>query len=174
MNTPPSDGIAAFGNLSSVVDVDVFADGTIDLAPTAMPLPSQLTNTEDRIVVSAAGSLGSPAAGSLHRPGSDSDRLTNSGRYKLLFALVMKRTIGRFHPYTGIRNIVSHYYGISIGFVSCSTVQHSIVYSIVGEVQCISLPTCHFVKGFRNASEDVEFTCNILHKQRTMQTIKGL
>ena len=78
MNTPPSDGIAAFGNLSPVVDVDVFADETIDLAPTAMPLPSQLANTEDSTIVPAAGSLGSPAAGSLHRPGSDSNRLTES------------------------------------------------------------------------------------------------
>ena len=91
MNTPSSDGIATFGNLSPVVDVDVFADETIDLAPTAMPLSSQLA-TEDGTIVPAtgrvgspaAGSLGSPAAGSLHRPGSDSDRLTESQLRQLL------------------------------------------------------------------------------------------
>jgi hypothetical protein len=92
MNTPPSEDIAAFGNLSPVVDVDVFADETVDLAPTTMPLPSQLANTEDGTIVPAAGSLGSPAAGSLgcpaagslHRPGSDSDRLTESQLRQIL------------------------------------------------------------------------------------------
>ena len=84
MNTPSSDGIAAFGNLSPVVDVDVFSDETIDLAPPAMPLPSQLANTEDSTIVSAAGSLGSPAAGSRYRPGSDSDRLTESQLRQIL------------------------------------------------------------------------------------------
>jgi hypothetical protein len=68
MNTPPSEGIAVFDNLSPVVDRDVFADETIDFAPTAMPLPSQLANTEDSTIVPAAGSLGSPAAGSLEVP----------------------------------------------------------------------------------------------------------
>ena len=84
MNTPPSDGIAAFGNLSPVVDLDVFADETIDLAAPAMPLPSQLANTEDSTIDPAAGSLGSPAAGSLYRPGSDSDRLTESQLRQIL------------------------------------------------------------------------------------------
>jgi hypothetical protein len=73
MNTPPAEDIATFGNLSPVVDVDVFADETIDLAPTL------LANTEDSTIVPSAGSLGSPAAGSLHRQGSEStDRLTES------------------------------------------------------------------------------------------------
>ena len=84
MNTPSSDGIAAFGNLSPVVDVDVFADETIDLAPPAMPLSSQLANTEDGTIVPATGSVGSPAAGSLYRPGNDSDRLTESQLRQLL------------------------------------------------------------------------------------------
>jgi hypothetical protein len=79
MNTPPSEDIATFGNLSPMIDVDVFADETIDLAPTTMPLPSQLSNTEDSTIVPAAGSLGSPAAGSLHRQGSEpTDLLTES------------------------------------------------------------------------------------------------
>jgi hypothetical protein len=79
MNTPPSDDIATFGNLSPVVDVDVFAYETVDLAPTTMPMPSQLANTEDSTIVPAAGSLGSSATGSLHRQGSEStDRLTEN------------------------------------------------------------------------------------------------
>jgi hypothetical protein len=85
MNTPPSDDIATFGNFSPVVDVDVFAVEMIDLAPTIMPLQSQLANTEDNTIVPAAGSLGSPAPGSLNRQGSEStDRLTENQLRQLL------------------------------------------------------------------------------------------
>ena len=53
-----------FGNMSPVVNHDVFPDDMTDLAPTPILLPSQLTVTEDSIIVPAAGSLGRlPAAG---------------------------------------------------------------------------------------------------------------
>ena len=47
----------SFDNLSPVVNHDVFADDMIDLAPTTMPLPSQLANMEDSTIVPTAGSL---------------------------------------------------------------------------------------------------------------------
>ena len=71
--------------LSPVINVDVFADEFIDLAPPTLPLPSQLANAEESTIVSAAGSVGSPAAGSLNRRGSDiPDRLTESQLRQLL------------------------------------------------------------------------------------------
>ena len=59
-----------FDNMSPVVNHDIFADDMTDMAPTPILLPSQLVVTEDSTIVPAAGSLGSPAAGSLHRHGS--------------------------------------------------------------------------------------------------------
>lgn len=74
-----------FGNMSPVVNHDIFADDMTDRAPTPIPLPSQLVVMEDSTIVPAAGSLGSPAAGSLHRHGSEStDRLTESQLRQLL------------------------------------------------------------------------------------------
>ena len=74
-----------FGNVSPVVNNDVFADDMIDLAPTPIPLPSQLAKTEDSTIVPAAGRLGSPAAGSLHLHGSGlTGRLTESQLRQLL------------------------------------------------------------------------------------------
>ena len=85
MENQPSDTMENnFGNLSPVVNHDIFADDMTDIAP-RQPLPSQLVVTEDSTIVPAAGSLGSPAAGSLQQHGSEStDRLTESQLRQLL------------------------------------------------------------------------------------------
>jgi hypothetical protein len=88
MNTPSSAesiDIVNFDNLSPVVNLDVFAAEFVDSAPPTLPLPSQLANVEDSTIIPAAGSLGSPATGSLTRQGSESsDRLTESQLRQLL------------------------------------------------------------------------------------------
>ena len=59
MNTPSSESvdIANFDDLSPVINLEVFEEEFIDLAPSTLPLPSQLANADDSTIIPAAESV---------------------------------------------------------------------------------------------------------------------
>jgi hypothetical protein len=66
----------------------------------------------------------------------------------LLVHTSRSKVVEHFGPFFR-RHYILHHYGISIGFrIIWYHTYSKVLYSVVGEVQCISSPTYHFAKFF--------------------------